>query len=240
MIGLLVGLLVQAAPLGACADRAGCRFKAEGPMADAVVALGLAVGELKAEPLKKPGGDVAFTAAFSVAGDQATVKVVSLHRPAAVWGEGAAQVQDVAKPEWKQRALRAALKVALPRALEDLQLRIAGVRKVTLSAQLNGLDAKARDHVERSLFPCLKQLFDLTGPVTAPAPNAGFLDEALEYVPEKNEPRQSLEWQVGRVRDAMLGGVRAKCGVGGTPLQGWATSVAADPLNRAVVVSFRR
>lgn len=241
MLGLVTAALLAAPPVGACADRAACRFKAEGPMAEAVAAVGLVVGELKAEPLKKGGGDLAFSAAFTVVGTQAVVKVTALQRAPGTFGEAAATVQqDLAKPEWKQRALLAALKVALPKALVDLQSRIAGVKRVTLSAQLNGLDPKARDHVERSLFPCLKGLFDLSGPVTAPVAGPGFLDEAIEYVPEKNEPRQSLEFQVARVRDAMLGGVRAKCGIAGTPLQGWSTTVAADTVNGAVVVSFRR
>jgi hypothetical protein len=114
------------------------------------------------------------------------------------------------------------------------------VRKVTLSAQLTGLDAKGRDHVEKSLLPCLKSLFDLVGAVTTPAMEAGYLDESLEYLPEKDEPRVSLDWQVARVRSAILGGIRAKCSVAGSPLQGWSTRVAADQINGAVVVSFKR
>ena len=170
MIAWVAALVFAAPPLGACADRAACRFKAEGPMAEAVAGVGLVVGELpKAEPLKKAGGDLAFAAAFTATGTQVVVKVTALQRAAGTLGEASATVQqDLAKPEWKQRALVVALKVALPRALADLQSRIAGVKKVTLSAQLNGLDAKARDHVERALFPCLKGLFDLSGPVTAP------------------------------------------------------------------------
>lgn len=239
---LLAAVILTGVPVGACADKAACRFKVgdEPALKDALAALQLATGELKAEPLKKPSGDLAFALTLSLKGEQVSVRAVSLHRPAAIWGEGVAKVAAVPKSEWKQRALVSAVKVAVGRALEDLQQRIAGVRKVTLSAQLNGLDLKGREHVEQSLLPCLKSLFDLVGPISVPAVAAGYLDEAIEYLPEKDEPRESLHWQVARVRSAMLGSARSKCSVVSTPLQGWSTIVTADELNTAVVVSWKR
>jgi hypothetical protein len=241
MIGVVLVAVLSGAPLGACADLTACRFKVgdEPALKEAMAALGLTSGELKAEPLKKPAGDLAFSLGFTRVGEQVVVKAVSLHR-AASYGEGSAKVMAVKKPEWKQRALVSALKVAIPKALADLSARIAGVRKVTLSAQLTGLDAKTRDHVERSLFPCIKGLFDQVGPLTTAEVTAGYLDESLEYLPEKDEPRVSLDWQVARVRSAILGGTRSKCSVAGSPLQGWSTFVTADVLNGAVVVSFKR
>lgn len=242
MIGLVLVAVLSGAPIGACADRAACRFKLgdEPGLKEALAGLGLTAGELKAQPLQRPGGDLAFSLALTRQGDQLVVRAVSLHRPAAIYGEGAAKVAAVPKPEWKPRAQVSAAKVAIGKALEDLAARISGVRKVTLSAKLSGLDLKSREHVESALLPCLKSLFDLVGPITAPSAQAGYLDEALEYLPEKDEPRESLEWQVARVRAAMLGGTRSTCSVAGGPLQGWSTFVTADPLNGAVVVSFKR
>ncbi len=242
MIGVVLWAALSAAPLGACADRAACRFKVtEQPeLTDALAGLGLTVGELKAEPLKRPGGDTAFSLTLTRQAEQVVVKAVSLQREASLYGEGAAKVRPVPKPEWKQRALVSAVKVAVVKALEDLAGRISGVRKVTISAQLSALDLKTKEHVEKSLMPCLKSLFNLVGPVTSPTLEAGYLDETLEYLPEKEEPRLSLEWQVARVRSAMLSGPRAVCSVAGSPLQGWSSFVAADALNGAVVVSFKR
>ena len=242
MIAVVLVALLSGAPIGACADRAACRFKVgdEPALKEGLEGLELIAGELKAEPLKRPGGDLAFSLSLVQTGQTVVVKAVSLQRPAAIYGEATAKVLAVGKPEWRQRALVSAVKVAIPKALEDLAARISGVRKLMLSAQLSGLDLKTREHVERSLLPCLKSLFDLVGPVTSPASQAGYLDEALEYLPEKDEPRVSLDWQVARVRSAMLGGLRSKCSVAGGPLQGWSTFVAADALNGAVVVSFKR
>lgn len=233
---MLLALVLAAAPLGPCGDRAVCRFTVPDELKEAAVGLGLVVGELKAEPLKKPLGDVAF--ALTATGP--TVKALSLHRPAAIYGEAAAKVMAVKKPEWKQRALVSAQKVAIVKAMEDLAARISGVRKVTLSAQLSGLDEKGRDHVEKSLMPCLKGMFDLVGALSASTVNGGYVDETLEYLPEKDEPRVSLDWQVARVKAAIIGGPRAKCGVAGTSLQGMSTLVSADTVNQAVVVRFKR
>jgi hypothetical protein len=242
VIAVVLVTLVSAAPVGACVDRAACRFKVgeDAALKEAVEALDLSVGELKAEPLKRAGGDLAFALTSDRRDGLVVVKAVSLQRPATIWGEASARVLAVSKPEWKQRALVAAIKTAVPRALEDLQVQIAGVRKLLLSVRVSGLDGKTRDHAEKALLPCLKSLYELTGPVSAPELKAGYLDEAIEYLPEKDEPRDSLAWQVGRVREAMLGGLRSRCSVGGGPLQGWATSVTADEINRAVVVSFKR
>jgi hypothetical protein len=242
MIASVLILVLSGAPIGACADRAACRFKVgdDAALKEALAGLELTAGELKAEPLKKAGGDLAFALSSSRQGEQVVVKATGLQRAATVYGEGAAAVMAVKKPQWKQRALVSALKVAIGRALEDLAARISGVRKVTLSAQLTGLDLKGREHVERSLLPCLKGLFDLVGPVTSPVVSAGYLDEPLEYLPEKDEPRVALDWQVARVRAAMLAGPRSKCSVAFGPLQGWSTLVNADVLNGAVVVSFKR
>jgi hypothetical protein len=242
MIGVVLVAVLSGAPIGACADRTACRFKlADDPsLQQALAALGLTSGELKAEPLKKPAGDLAFSVSFTRVDDQVVVKAVSLHRPPSIYGEGAAKVLPVNKPEWKQRALVSALKVALGAALEDLAGRISGVRKVKLSAQVNGLNLKTREHVEKSLLPCLKSLFDLVGPVTSAEEQSGYLDESLEYLAEKDEPRVSLDWQAARLRAAILGGTRSKCSVAGSPLQGWSTFVTADALNGAVVVSFKR
>jgi len=236
----LMASVLSAAPMGACADRAVCRFTVSDELKEAAAGLGLVAGELKAEPLKKPSGDVAFALTSAVAAGQVGVKAVSLHRAAAVYGEASAKVMAVKKPEWKQRALVSAQKVAIAKAMEDLTARIAGVRKVTLSAQLSGLDEKGRDHVEKSLMPCLKGLFDLVGALSVPGVSAGYFDEVLEYLPEKDEPRVSLDWQVARVKAAIIGGPRAKCGVAGTSLQGMAALVTADPVNQAVVVRFKR
>ncbi len=241
MIAAALVAVLGAAPLGACADRAACRFTtADAALQEALTGLGLTVGELKAAPLKRPGGDLAFSLSAALTGQTVVVKAVSLQRPATIWGEGTARVLPVEKPQWKDRALRSAYKVAVPKALEDLRARIEGRRKLTLSLKVSGLDAKTRDHAEKSVLPCLKALYELVGPVTTPEVSGGYLNEAIEYLPEKDEPREPLLWQVGRVREAMLGGIRSKCSVAGTPLQGWSTRVAADELNGAVVVSFSR
>ena len=130
MIGVVLWAVLSAAPLGACADRAACRFKVvEQPgLTEALAGLGLAVGELKAEPLKRPGGDTAYSLTLTRTEDQLVVKAVSLQREASLYGEGAAKVWSVPKPEWKQRALVSAMKVAVVKALDDLAGRISGVR----------------------------------------------------------------------------------------------------------------
>ncbi len=242
MSAIILCAVLTATPLGACADRALCRFKLsdEPALKEALNGLSLTAGELKVEPLKRPGGDVAFGLTMASNGREVVVKVVSLHRKDTLYGEARAKVMAVSRPEWKERALVSAARVAIPRALEDLAGQISGVRKVTLSAQVSGLDLKAREHVERSLLPCLKSLFDLVGPVTSAEAAAGYLDESLEYLPAKDEPRASLDWQVSRMKSAMLGGVRSKCAVSGSPLQGWSTFVTSDVLNGAVVVSWKR
>ena len=242
MIGVVLASVLSTAPLGACADRAACRFTVveDAPLKEALGALELTVGELKAPLLKRAGGDLAFAVSSQLHGGDVVGKVTSLQRPATIWGEGTARLVAVPRPEWKPRALGSALRTAVPRALEDLKVRIDGVRKLMLSVKIAGLDAKAREHAEKSLLPCLKSLYSLVGAVSTPELKGAYLDEALEYLPEKDEPREPLAWQVARVRDAMLGGVRAKCTVWGGPLQGWSTLVTGDDLNGAVVVSFKR
>lgn len=242
MIGLLLASVVSAGPIGACADRAACRFRtgADADLKEALAGLELTAGELEAAPLKKAGGDLAFSLSAVRRGEEVVVKALSLQRPATIWGEAAVHVMQVPKPQWEKRAVISALKTAVLRALEDLRTRIDGVRTLRLSVRTSGLDGKARDHAERALLPCVKSLFELVGPVTSPELNGGYLDEAIEYLPAKEEPHQALQWQVARVREAILGGLRSKCTVWGSPLQGWSTFVAADEVNGAVVVSFKR
>jgi hypothetical protein len=241
-MGALLVALLGAVPVGACADRAACRFdvKDDAALTEALHALQLTAGDLKAPMLKKAGGDLSFQISAAKTEGAVTVKVSSNHRAPGIWGEATVKVQPVKKPEWKARAQASALKQAVPAALEDLRQRIDGTRRLTISVRLNGLDPKPRDYVEKTLQPCVKSLFDLTGPVTAAESKGGYLDEAIEYLPEKAEPHASLAWQVDRVREALLGGMRAKCSVSGSPIQGWSTFVAADELNGAVVVSFKR
>lgn len=193
--------------------------------------------------LAQPDGGTAWLADVQEQGGFAAVVVVD---PARKGADGRAQVKVTAvKPQWRARALTAAFKQALPQALEDLEQRAKelkgqGSRKVRFSLELNRLDGPARTFVKETTLPCLTHRLELLGKVTAAVESQGFLEEDVEYAPAADEPRDALAFQVEQAQRALTGGPREACSIFGTPLQGYATRVRADALNRAVVVTFRR
>jgi hypothetical protein len=114
-----------------------------------------------------------------------------------------------------------------------------GERKLKLSVQLNGLDSTLRREVAESLFPCLKRQLDAQGEVTEPVERAGYLEEDVLYAPAPDEPRDSLEWQTAKMREAVVG-PKGACSVAGGALAGGRLRFEADVLNHAVVVSIAR
>lgn len=203
-----------------------------------------AAGQVALDALPWSGeakGALGLTA--SVDGAKVVVVAKDPARPK-VFGQGEAKLQKV-KPQFADRALVAALKQAIPKALEDLEARALeakgqGVRRLRFALQLNGLESKARAHVKESLLPCLKQRLELVGPVTQAEELSGFWEEQVEYAPFPGEPRESLGWHAEQVRESIVGGPKASCTTFGTPLQGYSTNVTVDALNQGVLVTFRR
>ena len=72
MIALVLWGVLSAVPVGACADRAACRFRVgnDAALGEAVRALGLTVGELKAPTLKSLEGDLAFELSLDIKNSQ--------------------------------------------------------------------------------------------------------------------------------------------------------------------------
>jgi hypothetical protein len=251
MISVLC-VTLAAAPLGPCADRAACSFSVESKdkallssLKSAVAALELKESAPPAEPLKKEGGDVSFALSARVSDDGVTLFAHSRHRPVALFGK--VKVEPARTPEkFRLQALEVALRGAIEKAMADLGGQLDesfghGKRTLRFSVRVNGLEAKVKTHVAEQFLPCLKQQFELTGPVTAATESGGYLEEKIEYVPSKDEPRESLKWQVSRLKDATLSGPKAACTVLGTPIgPPFAVRFAEDALNRGVVVTFHR
>lgn len=199
-----------------------------------------------AAPLHQAGGDVYFALAIEAERDQLTVTAQSLHRPAELFGRDVRRVKLPAKPAWQKTALEAALRRAITRALADLEVRAEELvgkrgRPLMVSARINGLDAKARQYVEQVLLPCVRGLFDTPPGVPAQVrEQAGFVDYAFFYLPEKDEPREPLGRHVERVRLAIGSQATVDCSLAGSPLERHAISVSADELNQAVRIVFGR
>jgi hypothetical protein len=250
-VAVLVAGALAAVPLGPCADAAGCSVRlpkdAAPELVDAVARLGLKAGETAApvEPLKRAGGDQAFVLEALAQPEQRTVRVriSSLHRPAAVWGESTATVPATGD-KFKARALTSAWRQAVEGAFESLTGQIAeslgqGVRRVKLAVRVNGLEKAPRAQAELVLS-CLKGRLDLLGATTTPTERGGYLEETVEYAPAKDEPRQPLQYHVTWVRKAILDGPRAPCTQLGTALSKFSVQVTPDELNNGVLVAFDR
>jgi len=224
-------LIVAAAPL---------QVRSADPV---VLAAARAAAQAVELTLAAPDGGTAWLVDVQEQGGFAAVVVVD---PARKGADGRAQVKVTpVKSQWRERALTAAFKQALPRALEDLEQRAKelkgqGARKVRFSLELNRLDGTARTFVKETTLPCLTHRLELVGKVTGALESQGFLEEDVEYVPSAEEPRDGLAYQVEQAQRALTGGPREACSTFGTPLQGFSTHVRADVLNRAVVVTFRR
>lgn len=248
-MSLAVALLLAAAPLGPCADVAGCKIRVPAGVPPEVAAaleqLELPVGDPgQVEPLKKPGGDKAFVLEVLDGEKEVRVRVSSLHRPGSAYGE-ATQPVAATSAKFRTRARTVAFRAATEKAFEDLVGRIneslgQGVRRLKLAIRLNGLERSAREQVTDKTLACLKSRLDLFGPTTSPTERAGYLEEELEYVPAKDEPREPLNHHVAWVKSALLGGPKAPCTLIGTPLAKHTVLVMADELNRGVVVAFER
>ncbi len=251
MISVLL-LTIAVAPLGPCVDRTACTFAVESKdkallasLKSAVAALELKEASPAVDALKKEGGDVSFALSVRAGDDGIVLFAHSRHRAASLFGK--VQVKPVRTPEkFRTRALEVALQGAIEKAMADLGGQLDeswghGKRTLRFSVRVNGLEAKVKTYVAEQFLPCLKQQFELTGPVTAATELGGYLEEKIEYVPSKDEPRESLKWQVSRLKDATLSGPKAACTVLGTPIgPPFAVRFTEDALNRGVVVSFYR
>ncbi len=244
---MIFGLLLAA--LGPCAELQACTAKVRAPaelVADARVALGLA-RLTESEPKTPPSridakvlrGDVAFSIEVEPQGDELVVRALSLHRPPSMFGRAVVKPQALANPKQRARAVQIALRGGIERAMEDLAAQLAesagqGRRVLKLSVRVSGLSQPARQYVAETFLPCLKGQFDLLGPVTEPRDVAGYLEDEVEYAPVTGEPRDSLEWQAGRLREASLG-AKAQC----PPPQKHLARFSADAVNRGVIVELR-
>ncbi len=196
-------LVLLAAPLGPCADRAACTFrvKASAELAAAarvaLVANGLKEGEPKVTPVpalkpKQLKGDTAFAVEIekSGEGDEIIVRALSLHRSPSVYGLVKVTPQPVPKPKQKARALQLALEHGIEAAMIDLTEQILeaagqGQRKLKLSVQVTGLESASRQYVAETLIPCLKGQVDSLGALTTPTEVSGYLEDELLYAPER-------------------------------------------------------
>lgn len=244
----MIALLLLGA-LGPCADLAQCtaRVKAAPELQAAVKAaltrVRLPEGEPKAAPQKlEPKvlrGDVAFTIEVEAAGEELLVRAVSQHRAPSIYGLVKVKPQPLSKPKDKAKALEIALRGGIERAMENLSEQLSeaagqGKRTVRLSVKVNGLDLEARRHVVESFFPCLKGQFDALGAVTEPHEVSGYLEDVVDYVPTKDEPRDSLQWQANRLRATTVG-EKAQC----HPPAKYVAKFSADEVGRGVLVELR-
>jgi hypothetical protein len=246
---VILALLLAAGGVGQCAQTIACSATLraspglEGPARAALFFLGLKdLGEVPAPAIaqKTLAGDLAFHFEVERDGDVLLVRALSRHRPPSVYGLARVRPQGVPKEPQKRRAVEMALRTGMVRAMEDLSAQIAeaagqGRRTIRLSLKVTGLESPARRHAAESLLPCLERQFDALGAVTEAREVSGYLEKDVEYVPAKGEPRDSLQWQVDRLREATLG-PRAVCSV---PPK-LAARFAADRLNRAVLVELGR
>jgi hypothetical protein len=202
----------------------------------ALASVGLKEGEPKVGALKPRvlKGDVAFGLELERSGEQIVVRALSLHRPPSVYGLARVTPQKVPKPEQQARALQLAVNEGLRQAMADLSSQLAeaagqGERKLKLSVQVTGVGPSARKDLAETFFPCLKKQLDALGAVTEPSEVAGYLEDEVHYAPSPDEPRDSLQWQVDRLRAACstaAGSIKLRFG--------------ADTLNHAVVVTIAR
>jgi hypothetical protein len=197
-----------------------------------------------AEKLARPGGDRAFVLEALATEAEVRVRISSLHRPPAAYGEGT-QAIAATGPRFKARARTTAWRIATQAAFADLVGRInealgQGARRIKLSIRVNGLEPAVREQAGEKTLACLKSRLDLLGASTAPALRAGYLEEELEYVPAKDEPREPLQHHVAWVKSALLGGPKAPCTIVGTVLSKYTVLVSADALNQGVIVAFER
>lgn len=235
--------------LGPCAELKECTAKVRAPtelLAGARQALklaGLPEGEPRAAPQQLDPrvlrGDVAFSIEVEPDGDELVVRALSLHRPPSVYGLVRVKPQALPNPKQRARAVEVALRGGISRAMDDLAAQLAeaagqGRRVLKLSVRVSGLGSGPRQYVGETFIPCLKGQFDLLGPVTEPHEVAGYLEDELEYAPEKEEPRDSLEWQANRLRAAAVG-AKAQC----PPPAKHVARFSADTVNRGVLIELR-
>jgi len=244
----LIWALVLGA-LGPCAELSACTATVRAPadllpQARAALKLaGLSEAEPKAAPQKIDPkvlrGDVAFSIEIEPEGSELVVRALSLHRPPSVFGRVSVTPQALPNPKQRARAVEIALRGGIARAMDDLAAQLAegagqGRRFLKLSVRVSGLGSAPRQYVGETFLPCLKSLFDLLGPVTEPREVAGYLQDEVEYAPAAGEPRDSLEWQAARLRDASVG-AKAQC----PPPAKHVARFSADTVNRGVIVELR-
>lgn len=243
-------LLMLTLSLDLCGSRAGCELTLTADpellasAQDAAAELKLAAKVEPAEPkpaaAKKPT-DAKLAYRVSRRDGEVVVTLRSLDRPIEQYGEARAKVQKVPKKEWEPRALKSAIRTAMEQAAIDFRLRAResdlGRRSVGFSLRLDGLTGGALGDARHAL-ECFKAQLELAGPVTEAVEHDGLLEETVEYTPKAEEPRDNLAFYAGRVREWMLGGVRAPCTIVGTALASVKTRVQVDQLNRMVAVSF--
>jgi hypothetical protein len=243
----MIALLVLSA-LGPCADVAACTFKLRGPdellapAREAMRSLKLTEAEPKSAPAKlSPGatGDVAFSIELELAGESVVARALSLHRAPSVFGRAEVTPRVRRGGPYRDRALQVAVRASVQSAFADLSAQLLeaagrGSRTLKLAVRVNGLDGPSRAAVTETFLPCLTRQFDQLGAVTVPREVAGYLEDAVEYVPAKDEPRESLRWQADRLR-ALTVGAKAAC----PPPAKWAAAFAVDTVNRGVVIELR-
>jgi hypothetical protein len=244
----VIALWVLAA-LGPCAELPNCTAKLRAPAElqqagkAALALVRFTEGEPKAAPQKiEPKvlrGDVAFTIEVEPKGDELVVRALSQHRPPSVYGLARVKPQKLGSPKFKARAVEIALRGGIEEAMTDLAAQLAegagqGRRTLKLSLRVNGLDGPTRQYLVETYVPCLKGQFDLLGAVTEPREVAGYLEDELEYAPANDEPREPLEWQVSRLREATVGR-SAQCRL--PPKR--VPVFKADTVNRGVLIELR-
>ncbi len=246
MLALLLPLALGSLDL--CQGRAGCELTltAEPELSAAARAaaqqLGLDFKLAEREPQpkaeKKPT-DARLAYRVSQRDGEVVVTLRSLDRPVDVYGEARARPTRVPRPEWEARALKVAVRTAMERAAVDFRARAReadlGRRSLTLSMRVSGLGASARADALKAL-QCLERQLDLAGPVSEPSEHAGYLEDTVEYVPKRDEPRDNLPYMAQQVRGWLLSGPRAPCSIAGVA----ETQVEVDELNRAVLISLSR
>ena len=240
---LLLAALGPCAELTACTARVRAPAELLQPAKAALAQVRLSEAEPKAPPqpieAKTLRGDVAFAIEVEPEGEQLIVRALSLHRPPSVYGLVKVKPQPLTNPKWRARAVQLALRGGIERAMVDLASQLAegagqGRRTLKLSVKVNGLDTETRRWVTETYLPCLKSGFDLLGAVSEPREVAGYLEDELEYAPEKDEPRDPLEWHATRLRAATLG-QKAAC----PPPAKRVPVFKPDTVNRGVIIEVR-
>jgi hypothetical protein len=245
----MIATLLVLASLGPCADLAACTAHLRAspellPVARAALKrTPLVEGEPRAAPSKLDPkvlrGDTAFSIEVEQEGEHYVVRALSLHRPPSIFGRVQVSPQALPNPRQRARAIELALRSGIERAMEDLAAQLAeaagqGRRTVKLSLKVNGLDGPTRQYLTESFLPCLKGTFDALGPVTEPHEIAGYLEDEIEYAPARDEPRDSLQWQVDRLKGLTLS-LKAQCPAPAKV----SPRFVADPINHGVLIEFR-